>query len=172
MCWQKKQNFSAAKRDNHLLTPSLYLCCHERKSWKLTLAAVSICFCHLDGTNKTQQWIFTLSLSTAVLPLAHFTNQGPSKNKQKKHLGQGIHFNFYVTTLRLPAGLFNECSASLKQLMIWKQRQITSFRVKSSVFQCKFNGFFTVYQRLCNVTRSKKSLFINHLWHLCQWVFF
>lgn len=63
--------------------------------------------------------------------------------------------------MRLPARLFNECSASLKQLMIWKQRQITSFRVKFSVFQCKFNGFVHGY-----VTRSEKSLFINHLWHL------
>ncbi len=36
-CRQEQQNLSAAKRDNHLLTPSLYLCCHERKSWTLTL---------------------------------------------------------------------------------------------------------------------------------------
>ncbi len=36
-CRQEQQNLSAAKRDNHLLTPWLYLRCHERKSWTLTL---------------------------------------------------------------------------------------------------------------------------------------
>lgn len=40
--------------------------------------------------------------------------------------------------------VFNECSTALKQLMKWKWRQFTSFGVKFSVFQCKFNGFLTM----------------------------
>lgn len=123
MCRQEQQNLSTAKRDNHLLTPSLYLRCHERKSWKLTLAAVSICFHHLHSTNKTQQWIFSLDLSTTVLPMAltHFTNQRPSKKKPRT----GDIFQFVcLPDSQQPCLMhiwlvFNECSNTLKQLMKW-----------------------------------------------------
>ncbi len=122
VCRQQQQNLSAARRDNHLLTPSLYLRCHERKSWKLTLAAVSICFHHLHSTNKTQQWIFSLDLSTTVLPpaLAHFTNQGPSKKKKKNRTFQFVCLPDSQQPCLMDIWLvYNECSTSLKVYIIW-----------------------------------------------------
>lgn len=94
----------------------------------------------------------------------------------KKHLGHGIHLNFYVTSVRLPEALFNECSASLKQLMITEQ--ITSFGVKFSVYQCKFNGFL-LFNNDCVMLLSLKNpssfmtsmsigIFLSRMSQMCE----